>query len=576
MIKDLAAILGGRRALDAYLAWVTLFAVLQGIAAALLVPVLRSLIAGDLAATGRWLGLMAIAVVAACVVNYVQAMKGFAVALTVLTTMHERVGEHVGALPVGWFSGEKVGRLSRIVTGGTVSVGGLFAHLVTPLVSGVVTPITIAVATLVFDWRLGLAMVVCAPLLYLVFRWSGALVGRGDELSETAAVEAANRVVEFARHQRTLRAFGRGAVGHEPLERAIEDQHRVGRKALWLSVPGILAGGLAAQSAFTVLVAVGVSLSTGVDAIGLVAVLALAARFTGPLGEVSTLAGALRMAHNDVRRIAAVLAEEPLPEPSTSDPVVRPGEIELAGVGFGYEADRPVLRDVSITVPARTMTALVGASGSGKTTVTRLIARFWDVDSGVIRVGGVDVRDQTTEDLMAQVALVFQDVYLFDDTLEANIRVGRPDATDEEVREAGRLAGVAEVVERLPGGWGTRVGEGGASLSGGERQRVSIARAVLKNAPIVLLDEATAALDAENERFVRDALDVLRERSTLLVIAHRLPTVVRADEIVVLGDGVVLERGTHDELLARDGRYADFWRERTRAGGWRLARAART
>jgi ATP-binding cassette, subfamily B, bacterial IrtB/YbtQ len=574
LLRDLEAILGPahRGALRVYLAWVTAFGVLQGVAAALMVPVLRDLLTGDTGAALSWLGVMAVVVVATCAANYVQAMKGFAVAITVLTTMHERVGDHVGALPVGWFTTEKVGRLSRIVTSGTVMVGGLFAHLLTPLVAGAVTPATIALVTFFFDWRLAVAMLVTAPVLAWVFAWAGGLVGKGEELSDAAAVTAANRVVEFARHQRTLRAFGRGAEGHRPLDGAITEQHRVGRRAMWLSVPGILAGGFATQFAFTVLIVVGVLLALGgsADAVALVAVLALAARFTGPLAELSALSGAVRMAHNDVRRIAAVLDETPLSEPDTTQALPRPGEVELSGVRFGYGADRTVLRDVSFTVPPRTMTALVGASGSGKTTVTRLIARFWDVDDGVIRVGGADVRAQRTEDLMAQIAMVFQDVYLFDDTLEANIRAGRPDATDAEVREAARLAGVDEIVARLPHSWETRVGEGGTALSGGERQRVSIARAIVKNAPVVLLDEATAALDAENERYVRAALRTLMTRSTLLVIAHRLPTVVAADQIVVLDDGGVAERGTHSELLASGGRYAAFWRERDRAKGWRL------
>ena len=188
-----------------------------------------------------------------------------------------------------------------------------------------------------------------------------------------------------------------------------------------------------------------------------------------------------------------------------------------------------------------------------------------------MRVGGADVRDLTTEDLMAQLALVFQDVYLFDDTLRGNIRLGRPAATEAEIDEAAALAGVTEIAERLPHGWDTRVGEGGSALSGGERQRVSIARAILKQAPIVLLDEATAALDPENERYVNRSLARLRERATLLVIAHKLTTVVEADQILVLDEhGAIVERGRHPELLAAGGRYADFWNELARAAGWRL------
>lgn len=239
-------------------------------------------------------------------------------------------------------------------------------------------------------------------------------------------------------------------------------------------------------------------------------------------------------------------------------------------MGFAYD-DRAVLSDLSFTAPARSMTALVGASGSGKTTILRLIAHFWDVDTGAVRSGGADVRALRTEDLMAQISTVFQDVYLFDGTIEENLRMGRPDASDAEIREVARLARIPEIVERLPDACATRVGEGGAALSGGERQRVSIARAVLKDAPIVLLDEATAALDPENEAAVQDALRVLAADRTLLVIAHRLQTVRSADQILVLDQGRIVEQGTHDDLLALDGRYAAFWAKRSRAAGWRLS-----
>ncbi|MDR2253924.1 MAG: ATP-binding cassette domain-containing protein [Bifidobacteriaceae bacterium] len=219
--------------------------------------------------------------------------------------------------------------------------------------------------------------------------------------------------------------------------------------------------------------------------------------------------------------------------------------------------------------PAKARDPLRGKSATRPGTMLRN-----SITVRVVRVGGVDVRDQSTEDLMAQLALVFQDVYLFDDTLRENIRLGRPDATDAEVDEAARLAGVTEIAERLPDGWDTRVGEAGSALSGGERQRVSVARAILKRAPVVLLDEATAALDPENERFVQRSLEALREHATLVVIAHKLSTVTGADQIIVLDDqGRIAEMGTHDELLALGGRYSAFWLERTSTLGWRLEAA---
>ncbi|WP_226354001.1 ABC transporter ATP-binding protein [Pseudonocardia sp. ICBG601] len=574
MITDLLLILGPahRRRLFGYLASVTAFGVVQGVATVLLVPFLEALLAGDTAAALVWTGALLVAVVAACVLYHVQAMAGFGVALVVLTTLHERLGDHVSALPLGWFSAERVGRLSRITTGGTMTVAGLFAHLLTPLVVAVVTPATIVLAMLLFDPLLALAALVCVPVLWLAFRASASWVGRGDALDDAAAVEAGNRVVEFARTQRVLRAFGRGAAGHRPLEDAIDAQQRAGRRSVWLATAGIVAGGFAVQVAFSALILTGTHLVLGgsLDPVRMVALLALAARFTGPLAEVGDYAGVVRIARNDLGRLVAVLREEPLPEPRWSAQRHERGAVELDGVGFGYDPSTPVLREVTLRVAPRETVALVGASGSGKTTVTRLVARFWDVGSGTVRVGGADVRDQTTEDLMAQLALVFQDVYLFDGTLEDNVRLGRPDASAADVAEAARLAGVTEIVERLPDGWATRVGEGGTSLSGGERQRVSVARALLKDADIVLLDEATAALDPENERFFTESMRVLARRSTVLVIAHRLPTVVAADRIVVLHDGGIAEAGTHAELLERGGRYAAFWESRRRARGWRL------
>jgi ATP-binding cassette subfamily B protein len=246
--------------------------------------------------------------------------------------------------------------------------------------------------------------------------------------------------------------------------------------------------------------------------------------------------------------------------------------ITLTGVRFGYgDPGAPVLDGLDLHVPAGTTLALVGPSGAGKTTVTKLIARFFDVDAGRVEVGGRDVRDLATADLMNAVALVFQDVHLMDGTLEDNIRAGRPDSTDEEVRSAARRARVSSIADRLPDGWASRVGEGGRLLSGGERQRVAIARALLKDAPIVLLDEATSALDAENEAAVQQALTELATGRTLIVIAHRLSTITTADRIAVLSHGHIVESGTHPQLLAQGTLYARLWSTHTRTQGWRLS-----
>lgn len=574
MIRDLIHILGAehRRPVRAFLAWAIAYGILQGFAVSLLVPVTKALFDGDYPLALQWLAAMAVVALACSIAHYVQAMKGFGVALTVLRTMHLRIGDHLVTLPLGWFGPETVAKTSQMASKGTLSVGGAAAHLLTPVITGIASPGAIVVAVFFFDWRLGIALALSIPVIAGTTKLASVLISKGDELAHDAAITATNRVLEYARCQPVLRAFGRTSGTYAPLDDAIAGQEIAGRKGMGYTVFGMIVSGLAIQLCFSVLISLGAYLAVGgsLDTVTLIALLGLIARFIQPISELGEFAGALRMARNEIGRMTDVLEETPLPDPIEPAELVAPGRIEFDNVRFGY-ADKTVIQGISFDVPARSMTALVGPSGSGKTTITRLVARFWDVDGGSVRVGGVDVRAHTTEQLMGQIAMVFQDVYLFDDTLRANIEVGRLGATEDQIAEAARLAGVDEILDRLPHGWDTRVGEGGTALSGGERQRVSIARALLKDAPIVLLDEATAALDPENEQFVQQSIGHLARTSTVIVIAHKLSTVTAADQIVVLGaDGTIAERGTHETLLDLGGRYSDFWNVRKNAGGWKL------
>lgn len=248
-------------------------------------------------------------------------------------------------------------------------------------------------------------------------------------------------------------------------------------------------------------------------------------------------------------------------------------DIEFKNVGFSYE-QKETLKNISFRVPEKSMTALCGASGSGKTTIANLIVRFWDVQQGEVLIGGRNVKEMTCDSLLENIAMVFQKVYLFQDTIAANIRFGRPDATDEEVREAAKKARCHEFIMALPDGYGTMIGEGGSTLSGGERQRISIARAILKDAPIVLLDEATASVDPDNEKHIQQAINELVKDKTLILIAHRLSTIKNADQILVIDDGRLVQRGTHDELIAEGGQYGNLWRRRINARSWKIATRA--
>jgi ATP-binding cassette, subfamily B, bacterial IrtB/YbtQ len=303
----------------------------------------------------------------------------------------------------------------------------------------------------------------------------------------------------------------------------------------------------------------------------LFALIVIAMRFTEPLAQLTGLASVLDLMEIGLERIEAVMNIPPLP---VQPPPFHLTQFDLTfdRVSFRY-ADQSewAVQDVSFQVPARSLTALVGPSGSGKTTITRLISRFADVQEGTIRIGGVDIRQIEPAELLRSISVVFQDVYLFDDTILNNIRLAKSDATDAEVEAAARAANCHEFITRLPNGYETRVGEIGGALSGGERQRISIARAIPKNAPIVLLDEPTSALDTESEVTVQQAIDQLVADKTVMVIAHRLSTVVGADLILVLENGQIVERGTHAALSSQQGRYAALWEVQQQSQGWRIA-----
>ncbi|MDU2794772.1 MAG: ABC transporter ATP-binding protein [Actinomyces sp.] len=555
--------------------------VVRGVSLVAFIPASIALTSGNPAwgmSLRAWLVVLGVCAGASFIVEYLLSMRSYSVAFDFLSNMHRAIGDKVASLPLGSFRGDTAGKTSRLVSRELMVLGEIFAHMYSPLVAAIVTSATMLVGITVFSPVLGLVCVAAIPVI-----GGGVWVARrclqsGAALKEPPARELSHRIVEYATKQGALRACGRSS-SYEPLVRAEDTYGVAARRSLMRETVGQIVNGMAAQTVVVTLICAigGLSIAGTVGPVEAVVSIGLLLRFTQILVDIGALASAFETRRPVLDLSHEILSAPELPTPdgrrsSDEAPASSGASVALEDVSFSYEADRPVLQGVSFRVEPGTMTAIVGPSGCGKTTIARLIARFYDVDAGSVRVGGGDVREWETADLMAQLSLVFQDVYLFDDTLEANVRVGNPDATRADIEEAARLSGVDEIVERLPLGWDTPVGEAGRALSGGERQRVSIARALLKAAPVVLFDEATSALDPENESRVTDAMAALRRDATLIVIAHKLDTITAADQIVVLSEtGRVAQIGTHEQLYAQEnGQYRAFWDARTRAAGWTL------
>ena len=537
-----------------------------------------------------WLIVLALCALASFVTEYLLAMRSYMVSFDFLSNMHRAIGDKVASLPLGSFRADTAGKMSRLVSRELMLLGEMFAHMYSPFIAAIVTSLTMLVGITVFSPALGLVCVLAIPVIAGGVWVARTCLNSGSALKEPPAQELSHRIVEYATKQGALRACGRSS-SYKPLERAEDTYGKAARRSLIRETIGQVVNGMAAQVVVvSLIIAIGLlAVGGSVSPVEAIVSIGLLLRFTQILVDIGMLASAFETRRPVLDLSHEVLSAPELPilpassdqdpassnhDPSSSDqdPACSGSAVALTDVSFAYEADHPVLRGVSFQVAPGTMTAIVGPSGCGKTTIARLVARFYDVDAGSVSVGGRDVRQWDTAQLMAQLSLVFQDVYLFDDTLEANVRIGRADASDDDVKEVARLSGVDEIVERLPLGWNTRVGEGGRALSGGERQRVSIARALLKAAPIVLFDEATSALDPENENHITDAMDALRRNATLIVIAHKLDTITAADQIIVLDhSGRVAQVGTHAELYSQsDGQYRAFWQARSRAAGWKL------
>lgn len=481
------------------------------------------------------------------------------------------VGDTLRHLPMGYFNENSLGEVTSVMTNQLDVMQNLGGLLYMTIVGGLAFSCIIVVFLLFLDIRLG---IICALTLVL-FCASMELLQRYVRTTASKLTEANTKLVgavlEYVRGISVVRAFSLVDDAEGKFSQTVDDCRdqalALEFKALRFSILQMVVS--KATSVAMCLIAVGLWLSGSLDTAICLTVVVMSFMMFSRLEAAGRFSAILRNIELAMEQTNALLATPPMDEGAGVEKA-NAFDIEVSDVTFGYD-DRRVLDGVSLSIPAGSLCAIVGPSGSGKTTLVRLIERFWDVDSGTVTLGGRDVRDYKVDSLLQNFSTVFQGVFLFDDTIENNIKFGSPEATHEQVVDAARRACCEEFIQALPNGYDTRLGESGSSLSGGERQRLSIARAILKDAPIVVLDEATANVDPENELELQHAISELTKSKTVIMIAHRLKTVRNADQILVLDKGRIVQRGTHESLMAEGGLYADFVNMREKTVGWKIA-----
>ncbi|RFS45604.1 ABC transporter ATP-binding protein [Micromonospora craniellae] len=476
--------------------------------------------------------------------------------------LRARLARHAAVLPLGWFTGRGSGEFKKAMEDDIEDMHHMVAHAVLDLAGVVGLPVAALIYLVATDWRMTLVTLAVLPAASVALASAHrTLPTRMAELTG-AQLDLNNATIEYVDGIQVVKAYGNEGRTHRRLADAVD--RFCDSLAAWTAEAGraMFSSMLLLSPASVLLIVAGVGtgfiVAGWLDPVSLLPFLLVGVGLPAPFMTIVQGTQQLRKARLAAEHLHDVLDEPALPLPAAPAVPTAYG-ITFDRVSFGYTPDEPVLRDVDLRCPQGAVTAVVGPSGSGKTTLGRLIPRFFDVDAGSIFIGGVDVRSIPQETLLGSIAIVFQDVVLVRDTIRENIRLGRPGATDAEVENAARAARIHETITALPRGYDTMVSGRAGVLSGGQRQRITIARAILQDAPIVLLDEATAYVDPENERAVQQALGQLARGRTLVVVAHRLYTIRNADQIVVLDAGRVVERGTHDSLLAARGRYHAMW-----------------
>ncbi|MFR9216826.1 MAG: ABC transporter ATP-binding protein [Ruthenibacterium sp.] len=549
----------------------TAFSIVPYISVALL---LRRALAGTLS-VGWALGLTAAALAGYLLKEFLYAKSTLCshkAAFEIIRNIRCKVMKKMARASMGTIQGKSSGEFKQLLIDDVERLEYPLAHAIPEITASLLVPAFVILYLLFIDWRMALSALASAVLGSLVY--NGMMLGRGETMMEymMANAQMNETIVEYVNGMEVIKAFNQTASSMGRFRAVVLKVRDITTKWYKHCWPFMSIGQALMPSTIAFTLPVGMALLShgAIAASDIILCIILSLGIAGSMQKLMEFRENMAVLYEIQPQVQALLSMEELPAPETPKHCAR-FDVELHDVHFGY-GENEILHGVSFKAPEGSMTAIVGPSGSGKTTITRLIARFWDVQNGSVKVGGHDVREFTCDSLLKNMSMVFQNVYLFHDTIENNIKFGCPEATHEQVVEAAKKACCHDFIAALPNGYDTVIGEGGSTLSGGERQRVSIARAMLKDAPIILLDEATASVDPENELHLQQAISALVRNKTLVVIAHRLSTIREADQILVVDNGRIVQQGTHEELAGQKGLYQSFWNIRQRVRQWRLER----
>ncbi len=524
----------------------------------------------------KWIGLSLTALIALVMLrflfDYIRARLQETISYELVARDRLAVGDALKRVSLGYFQNMNTGTILSSITSGLNTLESMGIRMADAFIGGYLNFICVLLCLLFVKPVIALIAVGAAAVSFLFLMLVSKYSTINAPIEAQANKDLTMAVIEYARGLPVVKSFGQSGASTAAINKAISDSKRIHLKIEWGYIPSN-AGHLFALKCGTVGLGLASCLMCAAGQLSFAYMLMFVFFSFGifsslePISDSSHILGVISDAFD---QLDILKREDNMIDKNGRETALKNHDIEFKNVGFGYDS-RKVLDGVSFTIPEGTSTAIVGASGSGKTTICSLLARFYDVNEGSIEVGGHDIRELTCDSLLKNISMVFQNVYLFNDTVRANILFGAPDASEEDMINAAKKACCHDFIMKLPNGYDTVIGEGGGTLSGGEKQRISIARAMLKNAPIIILDEATASIDPENEHLIQNAIAELTKGKTIITIAHRLATIENADQILVVDNGKIVQKGRHTELMAREGMYRRFINIRRKAEEWSIA-----